>query len=211
MEGISNEKWNEIRECYAGGGITQRELSERYGVPIGTLRKKAAQEHWAHMRKLRSAGAQDDPSARGVRLGRQLAITDRLLEVILAAVSSDDELFCHVEFSKGAGGSEFVCQRMSVLDEERLGRIVKAVSDICELQRVLLGIHDYRDELTARKLEQEGTLASRKLEQDGYIAGRKLDIELLKLESSDDGEQSPEDFIAALMGGAVTGESPSAV
>ena len=190
MENTGNVRWGEIRERYAQGGITQKELAEQFEVPLGTLRKKAAQEHWSQTRRSRSEGTgQCDDTAREVRLQKQLAVTDRLLALIGAALENDDELYYHTEFAKSTGGSEFVCQRLDVIDDERLLRFVKAVGDICTLQRMLLGLHDYRDELTALKLEQ-----------DGRIASRKLDIEMLKLDGGDDDGDSAEGFIASLIG-----------
>lgn len=186
----SGARWGEIRERYAQGGITQRELAAEFGVPLGTLRKKAAQENWSETRRRRSAGAGAcDTTAREVRLTKQLAVTDRLLDVIGEALEREGELNFHTEFAKSSGGSEFVCQRLETIDDERLLRFVKAVADVCELQRILLGVHEYRDELAAVKLEQDGRLAS-----------RKLDIEMLKLDGGGDDERTAEEFVTALLG-----------
>lgn len=39
--------WLAIRNDYINGGGSYRELSEKYGVPQSTLRKRAASEKWA--------------------------------------------------------------------------------------------------------------------------------------------------------------------
>lgn len=189
MEKRANELWSEIRERYAEGGVTHRELADAYDVPLGALRKKAAQEHWSQDRKSRAEGGVDDTSAQSIRRRRQLELTDRLLELVLTAMRDDKQLLYHVSFCKATEGSEFICQPLGALDDERLLRLVKAATDICELQRTLLDVHPYRDVIAARKLEQDGALAS-----------RKLDIELLKLEGASEEEQSPEEFLAALLG-----------
>jgi len=191
MENRANSLWSEIRERYAEGGITHRELAETYDVPLGALRKKAAQEHWSQDRKKRSEGGVDDTSAQSIRRRRQLELTDRLMELMLTALRDEQQLFYHVSVTKASSGAEFVCQSLGALDDERLLRLVKAAADICELQRMLLDVHPYRDVIAARKLEQDGALAS-----------RKLDIELLKLEGPSEEEQSPEEFLAALLGAA---------
>ena len=38
--------WNAIRAEYIGGGISQRKLAVKYGVPIDTLLKRANRENW---------------------------------------------------------------------------------------------------------------------------------------------------------------------
>jgi hypothetical protein len=42
--------WNAIRAEYIGGGISQRKLAEKHGVSIGTLLRRANQEHWLESR-----------------------------------------------------------------------------------------------------------------------------------------------------------------
>ena len=43
--------WNAIRAEYIGGGISQRKLAEKHGVPVGTLLDRASREGWAQERK----------------------------------------------------------------------------------------------------------------------------------------------------------------
>jgi protein subunit release factor A len=38
--------WNAIRAEYIGGGISQRKLAEKHGVPWPTLRDRASREKW---------------------------------------------------------------------------------------------------------------------------------------------------------------------
>ena len=44
--------WRKIKAEYIAGGISQRALAEKYGVPTGTLRKKAHLEKWNTKRKV---------------------------------------------------------------------------------------------------------------------------------------------------------------
>ncbi|MBQ4313315.1 MAG: hypothetical protein IJC18_03795 [Clostridia bacterium] len=181
--------WSEIREQYARGGITQHELAEKYDVPLGSLRRRAAKEGWSRLREQRrSSTTTSDSSAKHTRISMQLAVTDRLLEIIAGALEKEDELYYHVAFAKSSDGSEFVAQRLPMLNDERLGRIVKALSDIFTLQRMVLGIHDYKDELSALKIEK-----------DSHLASRKLELELLKIENSQGApDTAPDGFLAAL-------------
>lgn len=182
--------WNEIRELYAQGGITQSQLAEKFGVPLGSLRRRAAAEGWTVMRAERSRGSlENDITARQTRMARQLAITDKMLDIISTAMENPDEFYYHIEFGKTSGGSEFVIQRLDALNDERIGRLVKSVGEIFELQRIALGIHDYRDEVAARKVDQ-----------DGEIAGRKLELEMIKLENAGgcEEEDTADGFLEAL-------------
>lgn len=203
---MNNINWNELREEYIRGGITQGALAQRYGIPAGSLRRRAAAEGWRAMRKARESGLQEDPAAVSSRVARQLALTDRVMEILARALEDEDELYRHVEFAKSTSGSEFFCQRQQAIDEERTGRIVKLMGDLFEQQRIILGIHDYKDELTAAKLEQDERLNANKLEyqinladRQNSIAERKLELELFKLEGGSSAPDPAADgFLAAL-------------
>ena len=48
MKGVN---WRKIKAEYIRGGISQQELSNKYGVPYGTLQKRARVEKWTAKRK----------------------------------------------------------------------------------------------------------------------------------------------------------------
>ena len=43
--------WRKIKAEYIAGGISQRELCEKYDVPVGTMAKRARLEKWSAQRK----------------------------------------------------------------------------------------------------------------------------------------------------------------
>ena len=43
--------WRKIKAEYVAGGISQRKLAEKYGVPFGTLQKRARIEKWNSKRR----------------------------------------------------------------------------------------------------------------------------------------------------------------
>ncbi len=203
---MNNINWNELREEYIRGGITQGELADRYGIPAGSLRRRAAAEGWRAMRKSRESGLQEDPAAVSARVSRHLALTDRMLDLLTRALEDDDELYRHVEFAKYSSAGEFFCERLSAFAEERAARIVRLMGELFEQQRIILGIHEYKDELAAAKLAQDERLSTSKLEyqtalaeRQNSIAERKLELELFKLEGGT-GAADPEadGFLAAL-------------
>lgn len=60
---IGKTDWNAIRVEYIGGGISQRELAEKYGVSEAYLVKKANKEHWKQDR--------DEAVRKGIEKGLQ--------------------------------------------------------------------------------------------------------------------------------------------
>ena len=43
--------WRKVKAEYIAGGISQRKLAEKYGIPWGTVRTKANEEKWTDARK----------------------------------------------------------------------------------------------------------------------------------------------------------------
>ena len=43
--------WRKIKAEYIAGGISQRALSEKYGIPFGTLQRRTRKEQWTKKRR----------------------------------------------------------------------------------------------------------------------------------------------------------------
>lgn len=50
--------WKKIKREYIAGGVSYKDLSEKYGVSQSTLRKTGAREHWADLRN--AAGTREE-------------------------------------------------------------------------------------------------------------------------------------------------------
>ena len=48
--GKTNPDWNRIKAEYVAGGISQRELADKYGIPFGTVQKRARKGKWTEER-----------------------------------------------------------------------------------------------------------------------------------------------------------------
>ncbi len=191
--------WREARDCYTKGGITQKELAEKFGLSVSSLRKRAAAEKWSELKRAQTeAGFRVDAPVRGMRVSRQLRMTDRMLDIVENALNSEDELFGWVEFWKSTAGGEFACERLRFLNDERFGRLIRTAADIFELQRTVLEIHEYKDEVSAQKYKNDAQLAQSKLKQQTELAERRLELELLKLERNQDTGCEPDGFLSAL-------------
>ena len=112
--------WKKLKAEYIKGGISYRKLSEKYGVPFGTLRNVAAKEKWRDLRdktriktdtKLTEAVSDEQAN----RLHRLQKVTDDLLDQIEAIVT------------------EFKFSDL-VMDKQSLRQITGALKDIKDIQ-----------------------------------------------------------------------------
>lgn len=125
-------------------------------------------------------------------LKRQLAAADKLLGVIENALCDERELFRYVTVTKSGGTSETVCEEKQAVNEERLSKIVKALSELVEIQHEILAVPLFKE---AGDYENTKT----KLENDRDISLRKIEIELLKVDGGES-QAVPEELLAALGG-----------
>lgn len=176
--GSETDIYSEIKKKYLEGGITHAQLAQQFGVPVGSIRQRAAREGWKKQR----AQCDDPQEQHRRRLSNQLKICDRLLEVISDALEDPDELFGYVECQKQNGEVVFANERLPYINEARVGRLVKALGDIFELQRLALQIPQFKEL------------------HDAKCADRKLELELLKIENASDTAPrvSDDGFIRAL-------------
>lgn len=125
-------------------------------------------------------------------LKRQLALTDRLLGVVENALDDERELYRYVQSVKLGGAVETVCEERQAINEERFGKLVKALSELIGIQREILAVPLFKEYTDA-----DNTKA--KLENDRDISLRKIEIELMKVDGGESGAV-PEQLLAALSG-----------
>jgi hypothetical protein len=46
-----NINWAKVKSAYVAGGISQKKVAERFGIPWSTLQKRAAKEGWTKSRE----------------------------------------------------------------------------------------------------------------------------------------------------------------
>lgn len=126
------------------------------------------------------------------KIKKHLAVTDRLLDMVLNALDDDRALHRHVSATKTGGVTEMTCQELPVMDVDRVEKLAKAVELLLKMQRDTLGIAVFKEEADERADQ-------RKLLNDRETAERKLELELLKL----DGVSSsavPDSLLEAITG-----------
>ena len=79
--------WTQIKTEYIQGGLSCRELGEKYGVKPASVSGKAAREQWARLRReFREESPSREPAA------ALQAVADKLLRKIEASVAEEDPL-----------------------------------------------------------------------------------------------------------------------
>ncbi len=125
-------------------------------------------------------------------LKRQLAVTDRLLSVVEKALCDEKELYRYVQSSKSGAVTGSVCEEKQAVNEERLGKIVKALSELIGIQHEILAVPLFKESADAENTRS-------KLESDRDISLRKIELELMKVDGGE-GQSIPEQLLEALSG-----------
>lgn len=162
--------WAEIETEYVTDirrkPCTLKDLAEKYGVPLQTVKEYAARNQWTEKRNQhrtivirktaeKTAELVSDDIARVT--ARHLRLSDMLLEVIERALQDKDEFYKYVEVLRtGYGPGEFEdtlrVEKLDALNEKKLQSVVSSLHQVQRMQRQTLGILDERDR---RKLEIE--------------------------------------------------------
>lgn len=145
--------WKKLKAEYIKGGISYRKLSEKYGVPFGTLRNVAAKEKWRELRdktriktdtKLTEAVSDEQAN----RLHRLQKVTDDLLDQIEAIVT------------------EFKLSDL-VMDKQSLRQITGALKDIKDIQSLKTPLDIEEQKARIANLRKQTAVA----DDDGKVYG----------------------------------------
>ena len=86
--------WRKIKAEYVAGGISQRALAEKYGVPMTTLVKHAKKEKWTAKRKAAENKAVEKASEKVAEaVADNAAILERVKGKLLAKLESMVDAF----------------------------------------------------------------------------------------------------------------------
>ncbi len=142
---MASPNWARIRAEYLKGGVSYRQLAERYKVNLSTLEKRARREAWADdLRQTCGEVAAELPSrVAAVVLDEAEAWTRRSLEI---AATLREEFFrqrtgTQIKIAGGPGGPE----RLSLpyLNEPKDGRaFIAALAEIDKMARLALRLDE---------------------------------------------------------------------
>ena len=133
--------WNKLKREYIQGNTSYRKLVEKYGVPLTTLKTRAAKEHWVELRDQARAKAdtkivESEANNQAERMKRLLTVTDRLLDAVEKAVN------------------EFNTEELT-LDKSALKSLSGAIKDIKEIQGIKSAIDIREQEARIANLQRQ--------------------------------------------------------
>ena len=105
--------WRKIKAEYIAGGISQRKLAEKHGVPFGTLQKRARVEQWNAKRKKADEKAVEKVSQKTAEIVADNAtlceqIKTKLLQKLAVLVDQFPEKGAGELRKKEADGTELI-------------------------------------------------------------------------------------------------------
>lgn len=139
------------------------------------------------------------PAAAACR-ARHYAVAESIISIVERALEDELEPYRYVETLKDGTATVLDCSALGALNEVRLGRIVKLLADLFDIQRTALGIPCVKE-------KNDRLNANKKLAQELHIADRKFELDLMRLEREyavQEAQQADDDFLRAL--GAVIPE-----
>lgn len=142
---MAGPNWARIKAEYLKGGVTYRQLAEKYGVPNDTLEKRAKRESWSEGRRKTGGKLAAELPGRvaAVVLDEAEAWTRRSLEI---AATLREEFFrqrtgTQLKIAGGPGGPERLA--LPYLNEPKDGRaFIAALAEIDKMARLALRLDD---------------------------------------------------------------------
>lgn len=130
--------WNAIKTEYITDESTSyRKLAEKYGVPLGTIFKRAKRENWIGLRQQ----SQDKMVAKTVAKIENAQI-DRLTRIHSIADKALDKL-------------EYALENVDALDTYAFRQIIASIKDIKEIQMLRSAVDLREQEARIRNLERQ--------------------------------------------------------
>ena len=133
------------------------------------------------------------PTAAACR-ARHYAVAESIIRIVENALEDEFEPYRYVETLKDGSATVLDCSTLGALNEVRLGRIVKLLADLFDIQRAALGIPCVKE-------KNDNLNAHKKLAQELHLADRKFELELMRMEREyavQETQHADEDFLRAL-------------
>ena len=140
--------WQSIKTEYISGDISIRELAEKHGVSLSTVKSRSSREGWVEARKefqtkvdtkvnQNVAEQSARRRARAILKAQQTAI--RIGAVLSKVASKTDQFYMHIVQEAGDGYSEAVCKEFEKPDTRAIRDCTAALKDLTACIRELFG------------------------------------------------------------------------
>ena len=133
-----NYDWNKIEAEYIGTSISQKNLSEKYGVPLRTIQDKSRKNNWSEKRKnfrgkvvAKSVQKMEKNSVE--RVSTILRASDKLIETISQALEDPDMFYRILKENKSTG--RMTAKKTKVLNTKRVKEIAEALKQIGDVYK----------------------------------------------------------------------------
>lgn len=176
---IENEYVTDIRKK----PCTLEDLSNKYGIAIGTIEKYSMENKWSEKRKkyketIKRKAAEKTAEIISNELSavtaRHFRVSDKLISIIEQALEDENELYKYVEklrqgYGQGVFQESVVVEVNDALNDAKLVNIVNSLEKLQKMQRQTLGILDAKDqhkiEMDKRKMGDDDA----EYEDDGFL------------------------------------------
>ena len=149
--------WKKIKAEYVAGGVSYRELCEKYGVSESNMRKKAAKEQWTALRN-------------SINTKNEQLLVDKIAE---ETVSIDEKYFKLVD--KLMSKAEQVIEDMPVWQPTNLKEMATALKYLKECKGVKSDLDIKEQNARIAKLEREAN--EQKTETQSVVVRLEGDVE----------------------------------
>lgn len=172
--------WTKIKTEYiTTDKSSYRKLSEKYGIPLGTIYKRAKRENWVELKQQsydkRVAKTIDAVESRQIeKLERILSITDKLLDKIEKAVDELDIQLCKktektkvIEYNNVdrpdkatkeiIHETEEVLEVRTIIDRKGVQELASAIKSLKEVQMLKTELDEQEQQARIDKLRKEAS------------------------------------------------------
>lgn len=210
---IENEYVTDIRKK----PCSLEKLSEKYNIPIQTIKDYSASHTWSDKRTEYKLKTNQKTVKKTLDLvsnqiakykAKHLNISDKILNEISKSLDNEDELYTFVEkLRQGYGQGEFkesiVTEKLNAINDSKVVNLVNALEKLQKMQRQTLDILDEKDNIKLGKTDEISDYEKEKQQLDienKKLTNDKLKAEITKITDNDETEVEDDGFLEALRG-----------
>lgn len=172
--------WETIQSEYVTTNVSQKELAEKHGVSVGTLRYRCAVERWGDQRRQHRDRIMEKTSERlsdaaAERMVQLMGGTDKMLTATLEALDDPDQFYRYLVKEKADGETYTKEEVFKKADTKAMKDMTVMLEKLTGLTRDLYGLPTREQELRRELAEEKLDLEKKKLES-GYGEQQRIEV-----------------------------------